>query len=133
MSHTKNQRMGSQGLYLNFEKMRLSGGIPSSTVHGQEIHIQASLRCHITTIKLANLKRAGTPISGMLVKKRVFSYSTKHEPSHCKHLLKVLIPFNLVFPLLRTYVIEIKYSILKGHFQRIFTVVLFILDKMGNT
>lgn len=33
MSHTQNQRLGSQGLYLNFEKMRLSGGIPSSTVY----------------------------------------------------------------------------------------------------
>ena len=69
----------------------------------------------------------------MVVKKRVFSYSTKHEPSHCEHLLKVLTPFNLVFPLLRTYVIEIKYSILKGNLQRIFTVVLLILDKMDNT
>lgn len=69
----------------------------------------------------------------MVVKKRVFSYSTKHEPSHCKYLLKLLIPFNLVFQLLRTYVIEIKYSILKGHLQRIFTIVLFILDKMDNT
>lgn len=71
----------------------------------------------------------------MVVKKRVFSYIMKHEPSHCKHPLKVkvLIPFNLVFQLLRTYVIEIKYSILKEHLQRIFNVVLFILDKMDNT